>query len=165
VGHAKPRTPLDCGRRVGGWLSAASHMRVSKFGICTCIGICSVVQLDRDCSAPRQVLSIASMFTRHHLATAAYRLLRFPYGRTEHASCARSPGSCARLSLADSLSAQERLHSLVGYLRGQHPAGVYLHAKSSQTINSYMQSIYLVAGWPALPHRVFSSPPAHCFSV
>jgi hypothetical protein len=36
-----------------------SHMRVSKFGICTCIGICSVVQMDRDSSAFRRLLSIA----------------------------------------------------------------------------------------------------------
>jgi hypothetical protein len=28
-----------------------------------------------------------------------------------------------------------------------------------------MHGIYVVAGWSALPHRVFSSPPAHTFSV
>jgi hypothetical protein len=85
----------------------------------------------------------------------------------------QSPGSYASLSLADSNSAPERLHLLVGYLRSirslRIPSSVYAklqpHPLHAGPASLRVQCHYLAAGWPLLPHRVFSSPPAHSFSV
>jgi hypothetical protein len=40
-----------------------------------------------------------------------------------------------------------------------------IYVQSNWTENLHMQCLYLVAGCPALPHLVFSSPPAHFFSM
>lgn len=54
--------------------------------------------------------------------------------------------------------------SWLGIFALYHSHPVYVQ-KSSLFLRAQVPRIYLVAGWPPLLHRVFSSPPDHSFSV